>query len=180
MSSEQWALILPWGYKKLPFPLIFTCRRSPVQLLITQPQAQRYGRGRAEQRNGTGGEKKEHKTVKVIFKNYFILYLSIITHIHTYTVFVLVSRRVCTMYRIQGVSHQLSHSFLLGKLQLRAGRTSEGWVPWCHLLPSALSHRSPFSCGPNLWRRRCAVRHKDTLQGSEFLHQVLKLQRQNV
>lgn len=83
-----------------------------MQLLITQPQAQCYGRGRAERRNGTGGEKKEHKTVKVIFKNYFILYLSIITHIHTYTVFVLVSRRMCTMYRIQGASHQLSHSLI--------------------------------------------------------------------
>lgn len=65
-----------------------------MQLLITQPQAQRYGRGRAERRNGTGGEKKEHKTVKVTFKNYFILYLSIITHIHMYTFFVLVYMRV--------------------------------------------------------------------------------------
>lgn len=71
------------------------------------------------------------------------------------------------MYRMQGASHQLSHSLSLGKLHLRAGRTSEGWLPWCHLLLSAPRHRSVVGGGPNV--RRSAVRHKDTLPGSQFL-----------
>lgn len=71
---------------------------------------------------------------------------------------------------MQGASHQLSHSLSLGKLQPRAGRTSEGWLPRRHLPPSAPRHRSMVGGGPNIRRRRCAVGHKDTLPGSQFLH----------